>query len=153
MQLEPNRGAHVPVLDRIALTELFALRTALELEAAHLALTQNGGRLPREVHVALAALIGRCEARSPRWHDIARAHEGFHDALVAAAQSPRIERAYGQLAGELRLFLVQLRPTWPLSRMAPHHTELVARLESGDLDALRAHLADGLDAVTSDVPR
>ena len=131
MRLEPNRGAHVPVLDRTALTELFALRTALELEAAHLALTQNGGRLPREVHGALAALMGRCETQSPRWHDVARAHEGFHNALVAAAESPRIERAYGQLAGELRLFLVQLRPTWPLSRMAPHHTELVARLEDG----------------------
>ena len=147
VQLEPNRGAHVPVLDRAALTELFELRTALELEAAHLALHRNGGLLPRHVHAALDVLVGRCEARAPRWHDVARAHEAFHNALVAAAQSPRIERGYGQLAGELRLFLVQLRPTWPLARMAPHHTELVARLEAGELDALRAHLADGLDAV------
>ena len=147
VQLEPNRGAHVPVLDRVALTELFELRMALELEAAHLALRRNGGRLPHEVHTALGALVARCEVRAPRWHDVARAHEAFHNALVAASDSARIERAYGQLAGELRLFLVQLRPTWPLARMAPHHTELAARLEAGELDALRTHLADGLDSV------
>jgi DNA-binding GntR family transcriptional regulator len=148
VELEPNRGARVPVLDRVALTELFELRTALELEAAHLALQRSGGRLPRDVHAALATLVGRCGLKSPRWHDVARAHEAFHNALVASSQSPRIVRAYGPLAGELRLFLVQLRPTWPLARMAPHHTELVARLEAGDLPALRAHLADGLEAVT-----
>ena len=150
VQLEPNRGAHVPILDRVALTELFELRTALELEAAHLALARGDGLLPRDVHSALAVLLARCGERTPRWHDVARAHEGFHNALVAAAHSPRIERAYGQLAGELRLFLVQLRPTWPLARMAPHHLELVTRLEAGDLGALRSHLADGLDAVVGE---
>ena len=147
VRLEPNRGAHVPVLDRVALTDLFELRTALELEAANLALERHGGALPATVHDALATLVARCEARSPRWHDVAHAHEGFHNALVAASESARIVRAYGRLAGELRLFLVQLRPTWPLARMAPHHVELVKRLDAGELQALRAHLADGLDAV------
>lgn len=151
VRVEPNRGAHVPVLDPQALRGLFELRTALELEAAQLALERNAGVLPRPVHDALAALISRCEATSTRWRDIARAHEGFHNALVEASASPRIVRAYGQLAGELRLFLVHLRPTWPLARMAPHHTELVSRLEAGELAALRRHLADGLAAVTPEV--
>ncbi|MFN8221962.1 MAG: GntR family transcriptional regulator [Gaiellales bacterium] len=149
VRIEPNRGAHVPMLDDVALAELFELRAALELEAAHLALERNGGRLPRSVHDALAALAARCEARSPRWRDVARAHEGFHNALVEASTSPRIERAYTQLAGELRLFLIQLRPTWPITRMVPHHVQLVARLEQGDLGALRTHLADGFEAVLS----
>lgn len=147
VRLEPNRGARVPILDRVALTELFELRTALELEAAHLALERHDGALPAPVHEALATLVARCDARTPRWHDVARAHEGFHNALVSASESARIVRSYGQLAGELRLFLVQLRPTWPLARMAPHHVELVRRLERGDVVALREHLADGLDAV------
>lgn len=147
LRIEPNRGAHVPFLDRVSLVQLFELRTALELEAAHLALERNAGRLPDAVHDALATLVSRCGARRPRWHDIARAHEEFHGALVTGSQSPRIVQAYGQLAGELRLFLVQLRPTWPVARMAPHHVDLVARLERGDVEALRTHLADGLEAI------
>ncbi len=71
--IEPNRGASVARLDEAGLRSLFELRTALELEAAHLALERNGGRLPRSVREAVAAL-GRTlrdaqpalGARSPR---------------------------------------------------------------------------------------
>ena len=67
----------------------------------------------------------------------------------AAAQSPRIEEAYTRLATELNLFLAQLRPVWSRPRMIEHHRSLVRELEaSGDLGALRRHLADGLEAVS-----
>jgi DNA-binding GntR family transcriptional regulator len=147
IRIEANRGARVATLSTEDLADLFELRVALELEAAHLALARNGGHLPEPVHRTLAVLTTSCRANRPSWRRVAGAHADFHGSLVEAAASPRITQAYGQLASELRLFLLQLRPVWPLERMVSHHVELVAALERGELTALRSHLEDGLEAV------
>ena len=149
VQIVPNHGATVAQLADADLVSLFELRTALEIEACRLALERNGGRLPTTVHDRLDALVRACRSGTSQWHEIADAHARFHEALVAAADSPRIEEAYTRLATELNLFLVQLRPVWSRRRMIDHHRRLVGDLEStGDLDALRRHLADGLEAVS-----
>ena len=64
-------------------------------------------------------------------------------ALVAAARSPRLERAYATLTGELRLFVIQLKPSWSLDRMAEQHERLIADLERDGPEPLRAHFAEG----------
>jgi DNA-binding GntR family transcriptional regulator len=143
-----NRGATVARLERDDLRPLFELRTALELEACRLTLGHNGGTLPPTVHQALASLTGTCTSPGADWRDVAQAHTCFHEAIVAESRSPRIGEAYRRLATELDLFLAQLRPVWPLERMVDHHRELVRDLEAtGDLEHLRRHLADGLEAV------
>jgi DNA-binding GntR family transcriptional regulator len=148
VELVPNRGAAVARLEPGELASLFELRAALELEACRLALRRNGGKLPSSVHAALDALVRICRVPGARWDDVAAAHARFHEALVHGSESPRIEEAYTRLATELELFLAQLRPVWPLRRMIDHHRKLVRDLEtSGDVEHLRRHLADGLDAV------
>jgi DNA-binding GntR family transcriptional regulator len=148
VELVPNRGATVARLESAELVPLFELRAALELEACRLALRRNEGKLPASVHSALDALVRSCRVPAARWDDVAAAHARFHEALVRASESPRLEEAYTRLATELELFLAQLRPVWPLRRMVDHHRKLVRDLEtSGDVDHLRRHLADGLDAV------
>ena len=64
--IEPNRGASVARLDAAGLRSLFELRTALELEAAHLALERNGGRLPDAVHAAVRAPARGLRPPAPR---------------------------------------------------------------------------------------
>jgi DNA-binding GntR family transcriptional regulator len=145
--IEPNRGARVARLDAAGLRSLFELRTALEMEAAHLALARNGGRVPGAVHDAVAFLGRTCARQDPPWSEISAAHNGVHLALVRAADSERIERAYDGLAGEMRLFVTALRPHWSLERMAAHHEQLVAELDSEGASALRAHIAAGLESV------
>lgn len=148
VQIVPNHGANVARLDDADLVPLFELRTALELEACRLTLERHGGKLPAAVHERLAELVRACRSKASDWHEIAKAHARFHEALVAGAQSPRIEEAYTRLASELNLFLAQLRPVWSRRRMIDHHRDLVVGLEStGDVDLLRRHLADGLEAV------
>jgi DNA-binding GntR family transcriptional regulator len=148
VSIEPNRGAAVATLAPAELEPLFELRTALEVEACRLALERNGGALPAPVHDALDALVRACRVRGSSWDEIAEAHARFHESIVAASRSPRIEEAYARLAVELELFLAQLQPVWSRARMIEHHRSLVESLEAdGDLAALRRHLDDGLVAV------
>jgi DNA-binding GntR family transcriptional regulator len=141
--IEPNRGARVAQLTADDLGPLFELRAALELEAARLALQRHDGRLPKPVHDAVRLMGAVCAQPDPPWSAVVDAHDRVHGAIVAAARSPRIERAYAALAGEMRLFVIQLKPSWPLDRMAEHHERLLADLEREGPAPLRAHIADG----------
>jgi DNA-binding GntR family transcriptional regulator len=145
--VEPHRGARVAQLGRTEVEGLYELRTALEVEAARLALQRHDGRYPKPVHDAVARLSALCRRRRPGWSDVVDAHEDLHAALVGAAGSPRIAAAHAQLEGETRLFLVQLRPSWTLERMAADHERLIADLERDGADVLRAHLRESADAV------
>ncbi len=147
VRVETNRGARVARLGADEIVELYELRTALEVEAARLALERHGGRLPAGVHVALAALQRACDAGV--WGPINDAHADLHGAIVAAALSPRIEAAHGALDGELRLFLNQLEPLWSTDRMAADHAALVRGLERDGPAVLRAHLAESAAALVA----
>jgi DNA-binding GntR family transcriptional regulator len=142
-----NRGASVARLTADDVGALFELRTALELEAARLALERNDGRLPKPVHDAVRLMAAVCAQPDPPWSAVVDAHDQVHGALVAAAQSPRIARAYAALAGEMRLFVIQIKPRWSLERMAAHHERLLADLEREGPEPLRVHLAEGLASI------
>src|ERR671931_2661133 len=76
VKIEPHRGAHVAQLTDEEVRWLYELRTALELEAAHLALERNGGRLPESVHAALQHFRASC--RNDTWSTINDAHGALH---------------------------------------------------------------------------
>ena len=152
VRVEPNRGARVADLSVGDLSDLFALRLALEREAAHLALARGGGRLPPAVHDAAAELDRLARRRRTPWNELAAAHHRVHEALVAAAGAPRIERAYAALSTELDLFLSQLRPVWTRERLGPDHLALVRDLERDGPDVLREHMAQALRALHADGP-
>jgi DNA-binding GntR family transcriptional regulator len=148
--VEPNRGARVARLEPRDLAELFTVRLALEREAAHLALERGGGRLPQTVHDAARQLDRTARRRNASWKDVAAAHHAVHEALVAAAQAPRIERAYAALSTEMDLFLSQLRPVWTRARLGPDHLALVRDLERDGPDVLREHMALALRALDAE---
>jgi len=147
VRVETNRGARVARLDADEVTWLYELRTALEVEAARLALERHGGRLPAPVHGALAVLEGACAAGA--WGAINDAHAELHGAIVAAAGSPRIAAAHAALDGELRLFLNQLEPLWGPERMAADHATLVRGLERDGPAVLREHLGESAAALVA----
>jgi DNA-binding GntR family transcriptional regulator len=140
VRIEAHRGAQVAQLTPDDVRWLYELRAALELEAAHLALERNDGRLPPPVHAALARLETACEGDDPPWGPINEAHAELHGAIVAAARSPRIAHAHAALSGEMRLFLLALRPHLPADRLAADHAELIRGLERDGPEVLRQHL-------------
>jgi len=148
--VEAHRGARVAALGATEVRGLYELRTALEVEAARLALERHDGRLPDAPRAATRRLAAVCRRRRPAWGDVVDAHDALHTALVGASESPRIVAAHAALASETGLFLVQLRPAWTLERMAADHERLVADLEQRGPDVLRAHLRAAADAVLAD---
>jgi DNA-binding GntR family transcriptional regulator len=145
--LEPHRGARVKSLDAAALHDLFALRTALEVEAARIALAEHAKELDAALATANATLAKACRAKRVVWHKVVDAHEGVHRALVESAHSPRIFAAHHQLATELKLFVVALKPVWSAEEMVDHHEQLRAELRTEGPEAVRRHLAQGEHAV------
>jgi DNA-binding GntR family transcriptional regulator len=145
VRIEPHRGAHVAELTADDVRDLYELRAALELEAAHLALERNGGRLPRSVHEALARLVAACAGDD--WSAVNEAHAELHGAIVEAARSPRIAAAHASLSGEMRLFLLALRPHIPPEQLAADHAALVRDLERDGPSALREHLRSAAETL------
>jgi DNA-binding GntR family transcriptional regulator len=146
VQIEPNRGARVKSLSLEDVRGLSELRLALEVEAARMALERGGGRLPASVHRALDRLVSICRRRRP-WGEVAEAHEALHHEIVLAAESARLAEVHRQAGAELRLFVLQLPPTWTLDRIADDHIELLRRLEAKGADALRPHIEDSTRAL------
>ena len=62
VRIEPNRGARVARLGAEDIIQLYELRTALEVEAARLALERHRGRLPTAVHDGAVNPAGRVRA-------------------------------------------------------------------------------------------
>ena len=147
VRIEPNRGARVARLSAEDIVELYELRTALEVEAARLALERHHGRLPTGVHDALRTLQEACEERA--WGPINDAHANLHGAIVKAAESPRIEAAHAALNAEMQLFLAQLEPLWSVERMAADHAALVRGLERDGPTVLREHLAESAEVLVA----
>lgn len=145
--IEAHRGARVAALGAEQLHDLFALRTALEVEAARIALADRPKELDAELGEAVRALAAACRPKRVVWRRVGEAHEEVHRALVDAARSPRISAAHRGLAAELRLFVLQLLPVWTPAEMLAHHEQLRTELRADGPDAVRRHLAEGEHAV------
>lgn len=152
VSIEPHRGASVASLEEHGVRSLFELRAALELEAAHLALARNHGRLPPAVHDALHDLQAACAGADPPWSAVNDAHAALHAAIVQAADSPRIEAAHAALSGEMRLFLLALKPHIPADQLAADHAALLEGLEADGPEVLREHLRTAAETLAGDRP-
>jgi DNA-binding GntR family transcriptional regulator len=147
VQIEPNRGARVKSLSPEDVRALSELRIALELESARMALERGGGALPASVHRAAERLASLCRRSRPSWGAVAEAHEALHHEIVLAAESPRLAAAHGRAGAELRLFVLQLPPSWTPERIAADHLDLVRQLEKQGAEVLRAHIAESTRAL------
>lgn len=146
---EPNRGVHVPVLEPDDLIDVFRLRTALEVEAVRLVIAT--GEIPAEAEESVRELSGVGD--DAPWRSVVEPDMRFHRALIDAAGSPRLVRAYSSVQSEILLCLVQLRPYYHRpAEVAAEHEELIAAIRAGDAERteqlFRTHLADAADNLT-----
>jgi DNA-binding GntR family transcriptional regulator len=88
------------------------------------------------------------------WRDVVEPDMRFHRAVIDAAESPRIARAYDGVEAEIELCMVQLRPHYERpSQVAAEHTELLAAIEAGDPDRaselFREHLKEAVQNLSN----
>ena len=143
LRREPNRGVQVPVFSREDVEDIFKLRAALEVEAMRLVI--ESGTVPAEARAAVKALSDLSATAS--WSDVVEPDLRFHRAVIEAAGSERLQRAYAGLQSEIVLCMVQLKPAYDHpAQVAAEHAELLDAIEAGDLEHAeqlsRRHLAD-----------
>ncbi|GAA4203978.1 GntR family transcriptional regulator [Microbispora amethystogenes] len=139
LRRERNRSAYVPEITPADLADLMHVRRPLE----ELMAEAVAGRRVRAAEEALGRLSG-LPSGAP-WASVVAEHMALHEALVAAAGSPRLERLYGTLAAETRLGLVRLRHAYEDPReLAAEHAALLRTIAEGPAEAavraVRAHL-------------
>ncbi|GLX09363.1 MULTISPECIES: GntR family transcriptional regulator [Microbispora] len=139
LRRERNRSAYVPVITPADLADLMYVRAPLE----ELMAQAVAGRRVTAAEEALDRLSG-LPPGAP-WAAVVAEHMALHEALVAAAGSPRLERLYATLAAETRLGLVGLRHAYEdPHELAAEHAALLRVIAEGPADAavqaVREHL-------------
>src|SRR3954464_425695 len=103
---EPNRSAHIPVLTRDEILDLFSVRIPLECLVVRAVMERRAPLAPaREAMAVMEAL-----PNDAGWSKVVSADAAFHQALVDAVGSPRLERPYRAPRGEIRLLVAPPPP-------------------------------------------
>jgi len=150
LQRERNRSAFVPRLTHEDVFDLFSVRIPIECLIVREILSKAAPL--GAVHGAIGQLV----ALTPHshWSEVVDADMGFHCALAHAVGSPRLDRLYASMAGEIRLSIAQLRPSWQSpTHMGDEHRELLAVIESGDVEAAEARMTAHLERAVRDLTR
>jgi DNA-binding GntR family transcriptional regulator len=149
LRREPRRRAFVPRLGPDDIRDLYFVRIPLELAAVD-ALVRGGADLGQAGHA-----VERFEAlgEEASWREAVDADIGFHAAVVAAAGSPHLERAYEALQSEIRLALIQLKPAYSaVAPLAAEHRLLLEAVRSGParkaMGLMRDHLEQAVEDLT-----
>ncbi|MFP3943509.1 MAG: GntR family transcriptional regulator [Alphaproteobacteria bacterium] len=140
VRFEPHRGAHVPEWTASDLEEIFSLRAVLEGYAAE----QAAMRITPEVIAELESLATDMEEiiamHLPAFKQaVLEANQAFHEAIIDAAESPRLKRMLAHVTDP-----PLLRSTFDtytgedLDRSMRHHRELIAAFRARDGAGARA---------------
>jgi DNA-binding GntR family transcriptional regulator len=148
LKRERNRSAFVPRLSHDEVRDLFSVRIPIECLIVR-QLLERAAPLG-EVHEAIARLSS-LTAHS-HWSEVVHADLGFHHALARAVGSPRLERLYLSMSGEIRLCIAQLRPAWTSpAAMGAEHRELLDVIERGNVEAAEARMTAHLERAVRDL--
>jgi DNA-binding GntR family transcriptional regulator len=130
-----RRGSHktarVPILGRDDLLDLYHTRGLLEREVV-MELAAKG-LVPDQARKSLEQLR---DMSDPSVIEVVNLDMGFHSELVGAIRSPRLNRLYRWLAGEVRLSMAQLQANHLLSssRIVSEHAAILACIEQEDVE-------------------
>ncbi len=151
LRRQAHKSAHVPVLSRADVEDLFLVRIPLEIGVVGAVVAQ--GAPPADAGRAVAALAAVPDDAP---HSVfVEADLDFHRALVGCVDSPRLSRLYAALSGEIHLSMVQSRYVLGRDRIAREHQQVLDALEAGDAalaeERMRAHLEGACEALAGNL--
>ena len=149
LRRQAHKSAHVPVLSRADVEDLFLVRIPLEIGVVSAVVAQGPPPLGAGRAVAVLSAVPDDAPHSV----FVDADLDFHRALVSSVASPRLSRLYAALSGEIHLSMVQSRYVLGRDRIAREHREVLEALEAGDAGLaearMRAHLEGACEALAS----
>ena len=130
LRAERNRGVFVVELGLEDAHDVYLARGVIERAAAAIVVK----RQPEAALGELQEIVGRlAEAASGSWTEVIRHDLAFHQTLVEAAGSPRLNRMFSTLIAETRLCLVRLEPFYQDGTdVVDEHQAITEALLSGD---------------------
>lgn len=139
---EANKRACVPRLSGEDIEDLFLIRIPIETEVVRLLMER--GAVPVTAAARAVADLEHLDADASHGAFV-EADLRFHQCLVDALGSPRYDRAYRLIRGELHLSMVQTRHTLGRERIVAEHTAILDAMRSGDIDEAVRRMHDHLD--------
>src|SRR4051812_2483721 len=103
VRLVPNRGGIVPELRAVDILEVYALRASLGTLALHKLMLDSDFLELAPLERELTRLVRAGERRRSR--DAAEADLAYQQAIVTAAELPRVKREFERLTWQVRMFL------------------------------------------------
>jgi DNA-binding GntR family transcriptional regulator len=145
LRSEPHRGVFVPVMSADDIVDIYLAREALEGAAVRRIISTE--RAPA-AYKALDRLVRSMEAaeKAEDWKTLASRDLDFHAALVAAAESPRLDRMFTTVISETRLCLSMLTSELE-SRdfLVQEHREISDKVRDEDTGGAMAALTQHFD--------
>ncbi|MFI6522730.1 GntR family transcriptional regulator [Spirillospora sp. NPDC050679] len=145
---EPHRGLFVVTLDHGDVEDVYRARLAVEREACRLVMARNRGEAVARLTEALEGLV--TAARERDRVAMSDADQAFHQVLVSASGSPRLERMAQTLLVETRMCLNALQDTYPEpEELVEEHRRLVDAIADGAEERLllliEEHMTDSVE--------
>lgn len=152
LRREANRPAYVPELTAEDILDIYRVRIPLELEAARILASQR--TTLRAAQAAITELQDLPDD-APTSQLIA-ADLRFHRALIAAVDSPRLNRHYNQILDEIHLTMKQSRYALGRERIRREHDQVLRKIQAGNATQatqnLRTHLEGAAHALAEMLP-
>jgi DNA-binding GntR family transcriptional regulator len=148
LRSEPHRGVFVPVMSAEDIEDIYLAREALETAAVRRITATSRAAT---AYKALDKIVRGMESaeQAGDWGLVASRDLDFHTALVAAAESPRLERMFTTVISETRLCLSVLTAADDArGNLIDEHREISEMIREentrGAVDALTKHFDDAV---------
>ena len=138
---EPNRGVFVASLGAKDIHDVYTVRRAIEVSAV------RGGGTPERIAAVRAAVEeGKKAADAGDNEGLGSANQHFHGALVALADSERLNTIMSQVLAEMRLFFHKASVDGGFYRhWLADNDQICQALEAGDPELAAERLTDYLN--------
>jgi DNA-binding GntR family transcriptional regulator len=134
-----NRGTSVVDLGPEDIEDVYTARAAIEREAGRLVLRGDTTDLTAQLDAVLDRMFQALQ--KDKWQDVATADLKFHQTIVQATGSPRLERMFSTLAAETLLCVRQFQYVFERKEtILEQHRRLHDFIDAGDEEGYLAEI-------------
>lgn len=140
---ERHRGVFVADLDETDVADVYLARGGIERSAALVVMREGDAETLAELEAVLEEMAARAEGDD--WEAVSELDLRFHEGLVRAAGSKRLDRMFRTLLVETRICMRALRFAYPdPGEIVGEHRRILEAIRKADrrraLDLLEAHM-------------